>query len=49
MRLTADCFLLNLKQDLTAGVLLEVCIQFLRVGLAHIIYMLEVIEGITRR
>jgi len=44
MILTANCLSLNLKQDLTVGVLLVIYIQFLHICLAHIAYILKVIE-----
>jgi len=49
VRLTASCFSLNLKQDLTVGVVLVAYAQLLHVLLAHIIYMLEAIRGIMRK
>jgi len=44
MRLTANCFSLNLKQHLTVGVLLVVHNKFLHVWLVYIVYMLKVVE-----
>jgi len=44
IRLTTNCFSLNLKQDFTVCVLLVAYFQCLRVWLPNIVYMLEVIE-----
>jgi len=44
LRLTANCFSLNLKQHLTIGVLLVVHNQFLHVWLVYIVFILKVVE-----